>query len=97
MCGWARELGFARVGVADVDLATAEPGLLAWLNNGFHGGMDYMAAHGLKLAEWPEKAADLLPPADLSLHLQVQADEARAVRLCAHTPLGAQLLREVTA
>ena len=50
MCGWARELGFSRVGVADVDLATAEPGLLAWLNNGFHGGMDYMAAHGLKRA-----------------------------------------------
>ena len=50
MCSWARELGFARVGVADVDLTTAEPGLLAWLNNGFHGGMDYMAAHGLKRA-----------------------------------------------
>ena len=57
MCGWARELGFARVGVADVDLATAEPGLLAWLNNGFHGGMDYMAAHGLKRA----RPAELVP------------------------------------
>ena len=57
MCGWARELGFSRVGVADVDLATAEPGLLAWLNNGFHGGMDYMAAHGLKRA----RPAELVP------------------------------------
>ena len=65
-----------------------------WEDAGFR---DLFASPGLKLAEWPEKAADLLPAADLSLHLQVQADEARAVRLCAHTPLGAQLLREVTA
>ena len=65
-----------------------------WEDAGFR---DIFAGPGLKLAEWPEKAADLLPPADLSLHLQVQADETRAVRLCAHTPLGAQLLREVTA
>ena len=65
-----------------------------WEDAGFR---DLFASPGLKLAEWPEKAADLLPPADLSLHLLVQADEARAVRLCAHTPLGAQLLREVTA
>ena len=65
-----------------------------WEDAGFR---DLFASPGLKLAEWPEKAADLLPPADLSLHLQVQADEARAVRLSAHTPLGAQLLREVTA
>ncbi|HMT82313.1 MAG TPA: tRNA epoxyqueuosine(34) reductase QueG, partial [Ottowia sp.] len=50
MRGWARELGFSQVGVADVDLSSAEPGLLAWLHNGFHGSMDYMAAHGLRRA-----------------------------------------------
>ena len=33
-----------------VDLSSAEPGLLAWLEAGFHGGMDYMARHGLKRA-----------------------------------------------
>ena len=47
---WARELGFSQIGVADVDLADAEPGLQAWLQAGFHGGMGYMAAHGLKRA-----------------------------------------------
>jgi epoxyqueuosine reductase len=47
---WARELGFSQIGVADVDLASAEPGLLAWLQAGFHGGMGYMQAHGLKRA-----------------------------------------------
>lgn len=46
----AAGLGFAHVGVADVDLRSAEPGLLAWLEQGFHGSMDYMAAHGLRRA-----------------------------------------------
>ncbi|MCD6672539.1 MAG: tRNA epoxyqueuosine(34) reductase QueG [Burkholderiaceae bacterium] len=48
--GWARELGFASLGVADVDLSSAEPGLQAWLDAGFHGEMDYMARHGTKRA-----------------------------------------------
>ena len=53
----ARALGFSQIGVADVNLASAEPGLLAWLNNGFHGDMDYMAAHGLRRA----RPAELIP------------------------------------
>jgi len=47
---WARELGFASLGVADVDLSSVEPGLLSWLDAGYHGEMDYMARHGLKRA-----------------------------------------------
>jgi epoxyqueuosine reductase len=54
---WAEELGFSQIGVAGVDLAHAEPGLLAWLHNGWHGRMDYMAAHGLKRA----RPAELVP------------------------------------
>jgi epoxyqueuosine reductase len=42
---WASELGFAALGVADVDLSQAAPGLKAWLDAGFHGEMDYMARH----------------------------------------------------
>lgn len=53
----AHELGFSQIGVADVDLTSAEPGLAAWLAAGFHGGMGYMAAHGLKRA----RPADLVP------------------------------------
>jgi len=53
----ATALGFSQIGVADVDLAPAEPGLLAWLHNGFHGSMDYMAAHGLRRA----RPAELVP------------------------------------
>ena len=54
---WGHALGFSQIGVADVDLASAEPGLLQWLRNGFHGNMDYMAAHGLKRA----RPAELVP------------------------------------
>jgi epoxyqueuosine reductase len=54
---WAAAEGFSQIGVADVDLASAEPGLLAWLHNGFHGAMDYMAVHGLKRA----RPAELVP------------------------------------
>jgi len=45
---WGRELGFAAVGIADGELSAAEAGLQAWLAQGFHGEMDYMAAHGTK-------------------------------------------------
>ncbi len=54
---WASALGFSQIGVAGVDLATAEPGLLAWLAAGHHGSMAYMAAHGLKRA----RPAELVP------------------------------------
>ncbi len=55
--GWARELGFSQIGIAGVDLSSAEPGLLQWLDAGFHGSMGYMAAHGLKRA----RPAELRP------------------------------------
>ncbi len=54
---WGRELGFAAVAVADVDLHEAEPRLLRWLERGLHGEMDYMARHGPKRA----RPAELVP------------------------------------
>ena len=57
--GWARELGFSQIGVAEVDLGDAEEGLRAWLDAGFHGSMAYMAAHGMKRA----RPAELQPGA----------------------------------
>lgn len=54
---WARELGFSQIGIAGVDLSSAEAGLSAWLAAGFHGDMHYMAAHGLKRA----RPAELIP------------------------------------
>ncbi len=53
----AHTLGFSQIGVAGVDLSSAEPGLLAWLQQGFHGDMHYMASHGKKRA----RPAELVP------------------------------------
>ena len=47
---WGRELGFSQIGAAGIDLSSAEAGLLAWLAQGFHGDMAYMARHGLNRA-----------------------------------------------
>jgi epoxyqueuosine reductase len=54
---WALELGFSQIGVAGIDLASAEAGLQAWLDAGFHGSMAYMARHGLTRA----RPAELVP------------------------------------
>jgi epoxyqueuosine reductase len=54
---WGQELGFSQIGIAGIDLSTAEQGLLDWLAAGFHGGMGYMARHGLKRA----RPAELVP------------------------------------
>ena len=54
---WAHEIGFSQIGIAGVDLLSAEAGLSAWLTAGFHGDMHYMASHGLKRA----RPAELIP------------------------------------
>ena len=76
---WARELGFSQIGVAGVDLSSAEPGLSEWLAQGFHGDMAYMAAHGLKRA----RPAELVPGT-------VSVVTARMDYLPADTPAGWQ-------
>lgn len=60
-----------------------------WEEAGFR---DVFASPGLKLAEWPEKAAGVLPVADLVLSIETQADERRDVTLQARTPVGRALL-----
>ncbi len=42
---WGRELGFAPVGIASVDVNAAAARLQRWLALGRHGEMDYMAKH----------------------------------------------------
>ena len=57
LASWSAQLGFSTIGVTGVDLSSAEPGLRAWLAEGFHGQMHYMAAHGMKRA----RPAELVP------------------------------------
>jgi tRNA threonylcarbamoyladenosine biosynthesis protein TsaE len=61
-----------------------------WEDAGFR---DVFAEPGLKLVEWPDKAAGLLPRADLRLHIAPHAhDAARELRVEALSPRGEELL-----
>jgi epoxyqueuosine reductase len=48
---WGRELGFARIGIADIDVAEASRRLDAWLAEGRHGTMEYMERHAALRAD----------------------------------------------
>ena len=61
-----------------------------WEDAGFR---ELFASPGLKIAEWPEKAAALLPTADLDVHIAVDEDRVRTLRLVAGTERGQQLLQ----
>ncbi len=60
-----------------------------WEDAGFR---DLFANAGLKLVEWPDKAAGLLPVADLLLNLTPLDEDRRLVRVEAGTAQGAQWL-----
>ena len=54
---WAKELGFADVGITGIAIPDAERNLQKWLDAGYHGEMDYMANHGMIRA----RPAELVP------------------------------------
>jgi tRNA threonylcarbamoyladenosine biosynthesis protein TsaE len=60
-----------------------------WDDAGFR---ELFAQPGLKLCEWPERAAGRLPPADLSLHIEPLEGDARQVTVQAGTARGLGLL-----
>ena len=60
-----------------------------WEDAGFR---DIFASAGLKLCEWPQNAAGVMPTPDLELDIQVDDIEQRQVTIKARTPLGQELL-----
>jgi len=65
-----------------------------WEDAGFR---DIFSSPGLKLAEWPEKAATVIPQADLVISIEARADGSRLVTLAAQTPTGDTILIGATA
>jgi len=65
-----------------------------WEDAGFR---EIFTSPGLKLCEWPEKAAGMLPEPELSVFIETLADDARRVRIEARTPTGQALLRGLDA
>jgi epoxyqueuosine reductase len=45
---WGKELGFADIGICDMELSETEARLSAWLQQGFHADMEWMQSHGTK-------------------------------------------------
>jgi tRNA threonylcarbamoyladenosine biosynthesis protein TsaE len=60
-----------------------------WEDAGFR---DIFASAGLKLCEWPQNAAGVMPTPDLELDIQVDDTEQRQVTITALTPRGQELL-----
>lgn len=60
-----------------------------WEDAGFR---DIFASTGLKLAEWPEKAAAVTPVADVAIHIEAIDETQRQVTLKAFTPVGCTVL-----
>ncbi|MBT0568786.1 tRNA (adenosine(37)-N6)-threonylcarbamoyltransferase complex ATPase subunit type 1 TsaE [Curvibacter sp. CHRR-16] len=63
-----------------------------WEDAGFR---DIFASPGLKLVEWPQKAAPLLPQPDLEVTLRMdsaESEDSRHVQLAAHSPAGLALI-----
>jgi epoxyqueuosine reductase len=81
---WGRELGFQRVGIAGVDLARDEALLAAWLEQGRHGTMDYMARHGTRRSRPAELVPGTLRVISARMDYKVDAAYADAVL---HDPL----------
>lgn len=59
-----------------------------WADAGFR---EVFAEPGLKLAEWPDNAAPLLPVPDWRLHIDTDDDGMRRVTVHALTPHGVEL------
>ena len=61
------------------------------------GLRDIFASAGLKLAEWPDKAAAVTPAADVAIHIEAFDDTQRQVTLTAHTATGRAVLEALKA
>lgn len=71
-----------------------------WEDAGFR---ELFASPGLKLVEWPERAAGFMPTVDAAIdiqpdpqHLEPETDHARLVRFTALTPTGRHLLHTLS-
>jgi epoxyqueuosine reductase len=88
---WGLELGFQQVGITDTALPEAEAHLQHWLDNDFHGEMDYMLRHGLKRSR-PE----LLHPGTvriISVRMDYQTESAIAMNQALADPASAYISR----
>src|SRR5580692_7033875 len=84
---WGAELGFARVGAANIDLGEDEAHFRDWLRAGFGGEMQYMSRHGSKRT----RPAELIPGTVTCLSARMDywpADAADATEMLGRPSVG---------
>ncbi|MBN2646918.1 MAG: tRNA epoxyqueuosine(34) reductase QueG [Thiotrichales bacterium] len=88
---WGQALGFADIGISDVNLSAYESGYFSWLNQGFHGEMHYLETHGTKRT----RPAELVPGTlrVISARMNYFDHSAQDALQQLHHPQGAYLSR----
>jgi epoxyqueuosine reductase len=84
---WGAELGFARIGAANIDLGEDEAHFRDWLRAGFGGEMEYMSRHGSKRT----RPAELIPGTVTCISARMDywpADAADAAEMLARPGVG---------
>ncbi len=76
---WGAELGFQQLGISGVELPEDEARLLAWLAQGRHGDMEYMARHGTKRSRPVELVPGTTRVISVRMDYWPDADDAVAV------------------
>jgi tRNA threonylcarbamoyladenosine biosynthesis protein TsaE len=65
---------------------------LEWEEAGFR---DIFAGSGIKLVEWPEKAAAELPVADVAIKIVANMNESRSITITSQTSAGQQIISKL--
>jgi tRNA threonylcarbamoyladenosine biosynthesis protein TsaE len=65
---------------------------MEWEEAGFR---DIFAGSGIKLVEWPEKAATFLPVADVAIKIVANMDASRNITIAAQTSAGQQMISKL--
>lgn len=88
---WGVELGFQQVGISNTDLQEAEQYLSRWINDGFHGKMEYMHKHGLKRS----RPALLLPGTKsvISVRMEYLPESKNEMESALQNPVNAYISR----
>ncbi|GIT34588.1 MAG: hypothetical protein Ct9H300mP4_09070 [Gammaproteobacteria bacterium] len=84
---WSEELGFDGIGVAGIDINEDEKYLNKWLQNKFHGSMNYMEKHGLKRSRPDVLLPGTVRVISLKMHY-FSRDAIRAQNLLENTGIG---------
>ncbi|MFP6805955.1 MAG: tRNA epoxyqueuosine(34) reductase QueG [Pseudomonadales bacterium] len=74
---WGEELGFQQVGIADTQLEQHESHLKSWLQQGFHGEMNYMSLHGNKRSRPAELISGTYRVISLRMNYLPENDEIK--------------------